>query len=142
MLIKFVGQNKSTWSDYLVTCVFAYNTSQQDSTKFTPFELMFGRQATLPIDINIQKSSKDLNDVITLDDIERLAEGRRQHLQKAKENISAAQRKQKQHYDKKKRYEHLGKNLINLGNYTQVQLKQRIQFDGINCGVYCLKVKT
>ena len=88
-------------TSYLVTCVFAYNTSQQDSTKFTPFELMFGRQVTLPIDINIQKSSKDLNDVITLDDIERLAEGRRQRLQKAKENISAAQRKQKQHYDKK-----------------------------------------
>ena len=82
--------------------MFAYNTSQQHSTKFTPFELMFGRQVTLPIDINIQKSSKDLNDVITFDDIERLAEGRRQRLQKAKENISAAQRKQKQHYDKKR----------------------------------------
>ena len=84
MLIKFVGQNKSTWSDYLDTCVFAYNTSQQDSTKFTPFELMFGRQATLPIDINIQKNSKDLNDAITLEDIERLAEGRKKRLQKAK----------------------------------------------------------
>ena len=42
----------------------------------------------------------------------------------------------------KKRYEHLGKDLINLDDYSKVQLKQRIQFDGVNCGVYCLKVKT
>ena len=102
MLIKFTGQNKSTWSSYLDTCVFAYNTSQQDSTKFTPFELMFGRKATLPIDINIQKKSKKLISGINFEDIERLNKEREKRLQAAKTNIVTAQRKQKEHYDKKR----------------------------------------
>ena len=100
MLIKFVGRNKSTWSSYLDTCVFAYNTSQQDSTKFTPFELMFGRKATLPIDITIQKKSKELISGINLEDIERLNKEREKHLRTAKANIVTAQKKQKAHYDK------------------------------------------
>ena len=70
MLVKFIGRNKSTWSSYLDTSVFAYNTSQQDSTKFTPFELMFGRKATLPINITIQKKSKELISGINFEDIE------------------------------------------------------------------------
>ena len=58
------------WSHYLDTCAFAYNTSQHDSTKFTPFMLMFGRRATLPIDVELEhqdsedllKAYKDLED--------------------------------------------------------------------------------
>ena len=102
MLNKFIGQNKSTWCSYLDTCVFAYNTSQQESTKFTPFELMFGRKATLPIDMNLQRSSKELVNVIDLDDIERLYEQREKRLQTAKANIVTAQKKQNAHYDKKR----------------------------------------
>ena len=101
MLIKFVGQNKSTWSNYLDICVFAYDTSQQDSTRFTPFELMFSWKVTLPVDICIHKKSEDLNDAIGLEDIERLDKEREKWLQKAIANIIAAPRKQKEHYDKK-----------------------------------------
>ena len=34
------------------TCSFAYNTSKHESTKFTPFEIMFGRKAILPLDLD------------------------------------------------------------------------------------------
>ena len=37
--------------------MFAYNTTCHKSTKYTPFELMFNRTATLPIDINMEKKS-------------------------------------------------------------------------------------
>ena len=47
MLVKFVGERKAEWSTLLDTCTFTYNTSQHSSTKFIPFELMFGRKATL-----------------------------------------------------------------------------------------------
>lgn len=40
----------------------------------------------------------------------------------------------------KKRYECLGGDRIDLSNYTQIQLTRRVQFDGTNCGVICLKV--
>ena len=37
---------------YLDTSVFAYNTAKQESTLYSPFELMFGKKANLPVDIN------------------------------------------------------------------------------------------
>ena len=92
MLVKFIQSKKSAWNSFLDTCVFAYNTSRHESTRFTPFELMFGRQATLPIDIDLRKALPeeavstfvDLNEP----DMDKLAEEK-------------AQRKQKEVYDKK-----------------------------------------
>ncbi len=43
MLVNFVSTKKQEWSKYIDTCVFAYNTSRRESTKFTPFEIMFNQ---------------------------------------------------------------------------------------------------
>ncbi len=51
MLVKFINDKKDTWEDYLDTCIFAYNTSKQESIKYSPFELMFARKPVLPIDL-------------------------------------------------------------------------------------------
>ena len=40
----------------------------------------------------------------------------------------------------KMRYEHLGKDLIVINNYTLIQLKNAVQHDGTNCGIFCLNV--
>ena len=55
MLVKYTHQKKAVWDDFLDTCVYAYNTSVHETTAFTPFELMFGRRAVLPIDLEIAK---------------------------------------------------------------------------------------
>ena len=47
MIIKYTGTRKETWDVHLDTCVFAYNTSRQESTVHSPFEVMFGRVARL-----------------------------------------------------------------------------------------------
>ena len=39
------------WEECLSNVCFAYNTSVQTSTGYTPFYLMFGRQAKLPLDL-------------------------------------------------------------------------------------------
>ena len=57
MPVKFIASKKESWQDYPDTCVYAYNTSRHDSAKFTPFELMFGRQAILLIDIRSDAST-------------------------------------------------------------------------------------
>ena len=62
MIVKFIGKKKQDWEDYLDECLFAYNTARQESSKFTPFELMFSRKAILPVDLQTQK--KDAKDIL------------------------------------------------------------------------------
>ena len=72
MLVKFSNESKENWDEYLDTCVFAYNTARyctcrfinfvhtlyfhmslkHESSLFTPFEIIFGRRAIHPVDIN------------------------------------------------------------------------------------------
>ena len=44
-----VDDNPFQWEEYVDKVCFAYNTSVQSSTGFTPFFFMFGRVARLPI---------------------------------------------------------------------------------------------
>ena len=43
MLVKYAKEQKECWEDYMDCCLFAYNTSKYESSKFTLFEVMFGR---------------------------------------------------------------------------------------------------
>ena len=72
--------------------MFAYNTSRHDSSKFSPFELMFGRRATLTIDIDIRKAGPEeirskYVDADEPEDFTRLQEERQKRLEEAKANI-------------------------------------------------------
>ena len=55
MIVKFTTNRKEQWDLFLDTCVYAYNTAKHESTLYSPFELMFGRKAVLPIDIDFEK---------------------------------------------------------------------------------------
>ena len=58
LLIPFVGENKDNWDLILPYVIFGYNTSVQESTHFSPFELLYGgRKPKLPqqIDLNQHK---------------------------------------------------------------------------------------
>ena len=41
----------SNWDSYLPLLMFAYCTSVQESTGCTPYQLVFGREGRLPIDV-------------------------------------------------------------------------------------------
>ncbi|XP_043960345.1 uncharacterized protein LOC122824149 [Gambusia affinis] len=51
MLGTLSEQNKSRWKDFVKPLVHAYNCTKNDVTGFSPYELMFGRQPRLPIDV-------------------------------------------------------------------------------------------
>ena len=51
MLRAIPEKQKSRWRDHLHKVVHAYNCTRNDSTGFSPFYLVFGRNPRLPIDI-------------------------------------------------------------------------------------------
>ena len=124
MLVKYIQEKKETWEDYIDTCIYAYNTAQHESTKFTPFELTFSRKPVLPIDMDrnapeqiqeFTEIAEGLFNLLTIlllyeycmysifysDQITFNLEERATTLEKAKANILIAQSRQKKAYDQR-----------------------------------------
>ena len=51
---KFVG-DRANWDEFLHLAAFSYNTNIQDSTKFSPYELVFGRLPRTPTTARYEK---------------------------------------------------------------------------------------
>lgn len=51
MLSNFVNANQSNWDVLLPYVMMAYRGSVQSSTKYTPYEAVFGHQIVLPVDV-------------------------------------------------------------------------------------------
>ncbi|KAL5493673.1 hypothetical protein EMCRGX_G014883 [Ephydatia muelleri] len=103
MIVKFVQDKKEIWDEYLDTCVYAYNTSVHESTNFSPFEVMFGRKAILPIDINIDEKEPDMmlmnqEEPAIAEVVDVMSEQRLKILESVKQSIQQAQIKQKHAY--------------------------------------------
>ncbi|XP_052002413.1 uncharacterized protein LOC127657592 [Xyrauchen texanus] len=51
MLGTLENKQKAHWKEYVKPLVHAYNCTRNDVTGYSPYELMFGRQPRLPLDI-------------------------------------------------------------------------------------------
>lgn len=60
MLVKFTNEDKESWDEHLDHCMFAYNTSRHESSLYSPFEVMFGRKAIIPIELEFEKDGSEL----------------------------------------------------------------------------------
>ena len=52
-LQRMVGAHKSNWHMQLFSVLWAYQTSTKTATGFTPFQLVYGLEAVLPIECEI-----------------------------------------------------------------------------------------
>ena len=94
MLIKFIDSKKESWKDYLGTCIYAYNSVKHESSKFSPFEVMFGRRAALPVDLDGARACEDellVMENFNDEELERMMDERRARLEEVKAHILAAQ---------------------------------------------------
>ena len=98
MLSKVVEKNGKDWDTKLPYVLFAYRTSMQESTRESPFFLMYGRDPRLPtataLSWPMERSMVDLEEYG-----ENLAANLSEAWKMAQEAIQQAQSKQKQYYD-------------------------------------------
>ena len=53
IISSFVNDHSNNWDDVLDQAVFAYNTSIHESTGLSPYEMVFGREARMPIEVEL-----------------------------------------------------------------------------------------
>ena len=101
-LLKILGtlseDKKSKWKEYLPSLVHAYNCTPHQSTGYAPYELMFGRKPTLPIDVEIRPPSEAVSVSKFISDLQEQV----QYSQEiAGRNIQQRAAKAKEMYDKR-----------------------------------------
>jgi transposase InsO family protein len=53
LIKKKVEENPKRWHEVLSEALWAYRISKHSATKVTPFELVYGQEAILPIEVNL-----------------------------------------------------------------------------------------
>ncbi|RWS25201.1 pol polyprotein-like protein, partial [Leptotrombidium deliense] len=99
MISQYVSSTHKDWDRALHFLAFAYNSSVQSSTGYTPFFLMFGREPIMPAETVFDVPSEGITHAYSDQLVDHLSKIR----DIAKVNLSKAQLKNKLAYDKKRR---------------------------------------
>ncbi|CAG8591496.1 5231_t:CDS:1 [Paraglomus occultum] len=93
---KLIEDYGNTWEEYVATALFAYRTTRQSTTKYTPFYLLHGYEAVTPLNKRLARigNPKDLQK--RLGQLIEILSNRVQ----ARENIRERQKIQKKYYDR------------------------------------------
>eukprot|EP00731_Ephydatia_muelleri_P033930 Em0042g9a len=99
MLSTAVGNHQADWQQHIRKLCLAYNSSVHSSTGFTPFFLMFGRQAKLPIDLMYGTNQMEPN--TTSEYARCLKDALQEAYALVRERCQAEHKRQKELYDQK-----------------------------------------
>ena len=100
VLAAYVSDHQGDWDCFLAQTQLAYNTSQHSPTGYTPYFLLFGREARLPLSILADSPSppevaQTLPEYV-VDLRDRLVEA----YDRVRERLDASHRRQKEFYDR------------------------------------------
>ena len=98
LIAKCCESRKHDWDTYLPMLMFAYRSSVQESTRESPFYLLYGREPRIPTSTVLTQSRSVYN--VDPDDYKtELVVGLGESWRLAREHIEKAQDSQKRHYD-------------------------------------------
>ena len=96
-------EKKASWKDYLPTLVHAYNSTRHDSTTYSPYYLMFGRNPRLPVDARFGLKVPNCSGQTHTEFVKSLADRLKVAFQIASKASKVAKDRQKANYDKRQR---------------------------------------
>ncbi len=99
MLGTLQEKEKTKWRDHVKPLTHAYNCTRNNATGFSPYELMFGRQPRLPIDIAFGLPVKDSSSISHSQYVKNLKSQLRESYQLATKNAKKVADKNKQRFD-------------------------------------------
>ena len=108
-IVKYINTEQDDWDEHIESILFSYRTSVHASTKCTPFYLMYGREAVLPVQLQLIDHNQDGSVVDELHVENDTVQSYATQLEKVKKelfpkvdvNIKKAQKKQKELYDER-----------------------------------------
>ncbi|GFW17887.1 transposon Ty3-I Gag-Pol polyprotein [Trichonephila clavipes] len=93
----YVDVEQKNWDEILPFVIFAYNTAKQETTGFTPFYLLHGREAETTLDTMLPFCPNDFDD----NNITKIAARAEESRQLARVHTLRAQDKDRRRYDSK-----------------------------------------
>ena len=103
MLGTLQEEDKVKWRDFVQPLVHAYNCTKNDTTGYSPYQLMFGRQPNLPIDIAFGLTKTDKKHESHIQYVKELRESLAESYKIATEHSEKSALHNKQRFDKKVR---------------------------------------
>jgi hypothetical protein len=104
MVSMYVNSYHNDWDGLIDFVTFAYNTSRQETTGYSPFYLLYGREAVLPIDVALGNNPDlGLDDGDPSDRVRTLTVKLSQIREEVKGRMAAIKIKQKKRYDRWRR---------------------------------------
>ncbi|XP_051981688.1 uncharacterized protein LOC127643136 [Xyrauchen texanus] len=101
MLGTLRNKDKNHWRDFVKPVVHAYNCTKHETTGFTPYELMFGRQPRLPIDLAFRVPVNNSRNEFHSQYVKTLKTHLQESYELARKNAAKVAARNKTRYDKR-----------------------------------------
>jgi hypothetical protein len=103
MLRTLQNEQKADWKSHIPSLVHAYNSTVNDTTGFSPFHLIFGREPKLPVDVLFGISRGIDENQCTTKYITKMREKLQTAYEQVQKATQTSKQRQKGNYDLKAR---------------------------------------
>jgi len=102
-IAKLSQDGEKEWDQYVDATLFAYRTKTHKMTGYSPFYLIYGRQATLPVELKIPSGRTENDNVedILMERLYQIIETLEEDRQEVLSRVQREQQKQKSRHDQK-----------------------------------------